>query len=235
MQDALLHVISGDLAVAYLVVILAGIARGFTGFVAGLVNVALLTLIYGPIEAIGLSALLGLVASVMLLRKTTDHIQWEDTVPLCGAIAVTIPLSAMLLLGTESSVVKPAIGALIIASGLALILGWRYTGPRNLYAAAAVGAVCGGVQGFTGSGGPFMVFYYLASPEPAPVQRANIAVTVSIMAVILIVTLLLGGGIGLETFLRAAILPNAGGDSRGNEDHRSEIGCAPDTDSQETV
>lgn len=206
MQDVLLQVLSADLLSAYLIVILAGIARGFTGFVAGLVNVALLTLLYGPVEAIAISALLGLVSSAMLLRKTTSLIQWKETIPLCVFIAMTTPLGAMLLLFTETSVVKPAIGSLIIACGFALIIGWRYSGPRNVYASAAIGAVCGGVTGFTGSGGPLMVFYFLASPEPVPVQRANIAVAVTVLTLFVIVSLLLGGGIGLETIVRGAVL-----------------------------
>ena len=206
MQDALIHVISADLAVAYFIVILAGIARGFTGFVAGLVNAALLTFVYGPLEAIAISAVLGLVSSAMLLRKTYDHIKWSETIPLCIAVVVTVPLTAMALLVADASTVKPAIGALIAACGLALILGWRYTGPRNVVASAAVGAVAGGVYGFTGSGGPLMVFYYLASPESVAVQRANIAVTASMMGIILIITLLAGNGISAETFIRAAVL-----------------------------
>ena len=201
MQDALIHVISADLAVAYFIVILAGIARGFTGFVAGLVNAALLTFVYGPLEAIAISAVLGLVSSAMLLRKTYDHIKWSETIPLCIAVVVTVPLTAMALLVADASTVKPAIGALIAACGLALILGWRYTGPS-----AAVGAVAGSVYGFTGSGGPLMVFYYLASPESVAVQRANIAVTASMMGIILIITLLAGNGISAETFIRAAVL-----------------------------
>jgi uncharacterized membrane protein YfcA len=51
-----------------------------------------------------------------------------------------------------------------------------------------------------------MVFYYLASPESVAVQRANIAVTASMMGIILIITLLAGNGISAETFIRAAVL-----------------------------
>lgn len=206
MPEALLDVLSADLAVAYLIVVLAGVARGFTGFVAGLINVALLTLLYGPVEAIALSAIFGLVSSGMLLRKTFDKIQWREIVPFSVAVIVTLPFSAMLLLVTDSTHVKPVIGVLVIACGLALVAGWKYSGPRNVYAAATVGLVCGGVQGFTGSGGPLMVFYYLASPEPTTVQRANIAAGVSVICGILIITLLLGGGFDLKPILRAAIL-----------------------------
>lgn len=206
MQDAFLQVLSTNLAAAYLIVILAGITRGFTGFAAGLVNIALLTLLYGPVEAIGLASLFGIISSLMLLRKTAHQINWSDTAPLCAAIVVTTPLGAMLLFVAETTFVKPTIGAFIIASGLALFFGWKYSGPRNGYAATAVGAACGGLFGFAGSGGPLMVFYYLATPEPAPVQRANIAATVTVLSVIMVLSLLYGGGIGLETFLRAALL-----------------------------
>jgi len=206
MLDDLFHVASADLAVAYLIVIFAGVARGFTGFVAGLINVALLTLLYGPVEAIALAGIFGLVSSVLMLRKTVDKIQWREIVPFSFAIIVTLPVSALFLLAADATQVKPVIGLLVIACGLALIAGWKYSGPRNMYAAATVGAVCGGVQGFTGSGGPLMVFYFLASPEPVPVQRANIAAAVSVIGALLVITLLLGGGIDLNTIFRAVVL-----------------------------
>lgn len=206
MPEVLVHVLTADLAIAYLSVILAGIARGFTGFVAGLVNVALLTFVYGPLEAIALSAVLGLVSSAMLLRKTTNHVRWAETLPMGLAVVVTVPITTMALLVADPSVVRPAIGAIIAGCGFALILGWRYAGPRNMIASAAFGAIGGSVYGFTGSGGPLMVFYYLASPDPVPVQRANIAVTASTMCIILIIALLFGSEIGAETFIRAAVL-----------------------------
>ncbi len=195
-----------DLAVAYLIVITAGVARGFTGFVAGLVTVALLTVLYGPVEAIALSAVLGFISSTMLLRGTMNQVQWDEAVPLSIASAVTVPLGAILLLVAEPSVVKPFIGALVIAGGASLIADWQYSGPRNRIAAAAVGAVCGGVTGFTGSGGPLMVFYFLASPAPVSMQRANISAAVIVITVVMMISLLVGGGMGWDSFLRAAFL-----------------------------
>ena len=165
MQETLLQVLSADLAIAYLRVILVGITHGITGFVAGLVNVALLTFVYGPVEAIALSALLGIVSSVMLLRKATNHIQWDETNPLGVAVAVTVPLAATLLLVTDSSIVNPSIGVLIVACGLSFIVGWRYSGPRNLFAAAAVGAVSGSVQGFTSARETLNGFPFSRNPQ----------------------------------------------------------------------
>ncbi len=195
-----------DLAIAYLIVITAGVARGFTGFVSGLVNVALLTVLYGPVEAIALSALFGFVSSTMLLRGTIDKVQWGEAVPLSIFAAVTAPLGAILLLVAEPSVVKPFIGALVIVGGASLIAGWKYSGPRNKIASAAVGVVCGGVTGFTGSGGPLMVFYFLASPEPVSIQRANISAAVFVITIVMTLSLLIGGGMGWDSLLRAAFL-----------------------------
>ena len=151
MMEMLLQVLTADLAFAYLIVITAGIARGFTGFVAGLVNVALLALLYGPVEAIALMGLSGIISSIMLLRKTVDKVQWDEAIPLGIAIVVATPVGVTLLLLTDPSLVKPAIGALVVVCGISLVAGWSYSGPRNAYVASAVGAVCGGVTGFTGS------------------------------------------------------------------------------------
>lgn len=206
MPALLAQVLTPDLAAACLIVILAGIARGFTGFAAGLVNVALLTLLYGPLEAIIMSALLAAVSSTMMLRGALEQVQWREAGPVSIAIAVGSPIGAALLLVADPTVVKPFIGAFVIASGLWLIAGWRYPGPRNRTAALANGFACGVATGFTGCGGPISVFYFLASNDPTPVQRANIAVAVAILVAALLISLAVGGAVGWDSVVRALLL-----------------------------
>jgi len=205
-EEFLVNLISPDLFLAFLIVIFSGIIRGFTGFVAALVNIGLLSLLYKPVDAIALSSIFGLVSSVMLLRKTMNIVQWSEVIPLNFAAVLTIPLTALLLLQTTSSVVKPAIGAFLIACGLALIFGWKYKGPRNFYVAGIIGAAFGSVHGFTGASGPLMVFYFLASPEPVSTQRANINLSATVVQLVLILTLLWGNVINIEIILRAITL-----------------------------
>ncbi len=187
-------------------VVLAGIARGFTGFVAGLVNVSLLTFLSGPVEAIALSIILGFISSLVMLTKTYRSINWRETLPLSAAVMVTVPVTATLFLSADPSVVKPAIGLLILGCGVALLTGWRYKGPRNGGVSVLVGAISGSIQGFTGSGGPLVVFYFLASSDPAATQRANIAVMVLFVGLAQLPTMSIGGGIEPETWVRALIL-----------------------------
>ena len=47
MPEGLSDVLTVDLAIGYLIVITAGVARGYTGYVSGLVNVALLRITTG--------------------------------------------------------------------------------------------------------------------------------------------------------------------------------------------
>ena len=206
MIELLPNIFTTDLVLAFMIVILAGIARGFTGFVSGLVNVGLLALLYGPVEAIVLSSLFGFASSVMLLRKTIKLIRWSEVVPLNLAAAISIPITTAALLQADSSLVKPAIGLFIAACGITLMLGWNYEGPRNGYVAGLTGALCGSVQGFTGAGGPLMVFYFLASPDSVPTQRANISVTVFIITLMMILALIWGQVIDARIILLATIL-----------------------------
>ena len=202
----MLEVFTTDLAIAFLIVVLAGFTRGFTGFVEGLVNVGLLTLLYGPVKAIALAAILGLVSSTMLLLKTAKEIEWHETLPLCLAVTISTPIAAMLLLVSSSSIVKPAIGALIMVCGVALLVGWKYSGPRGILTSSVVGAISGGITGYTGSGGPLMVFYYLASPASASIQRANISFSVFVITLVLTLSFLFSGVIDLELTFEAIIL-----------------------------
>ncbi len=206
MLEILATVLTVKLVIAYSIVILAGIARGFTGFAAGLINVALLTLLFGPVEAIMLSSIFALISSLMLLRKTYEAVNWQETAPLSLAMAAVTPFGTMLLMVAQPSLVKPFIGAFVVGCGLLLVIGWRYSGPRNVYVSALVGAVTGGVTGFTGAGGPLSVFYFLASPDSVVTKRANIAVAVLAFAVVIDITLFIGGVLDLETMVRAGLL-----------------------------
>jgi len=206
MSELLATILTDKLAIAYSIVILAGIARGFTGFAAGLVNVGLLTLLFGPLEAIRLSSVFALISSVMILQKTLHTVNWKEAGPLSLATGAMTPLGATLLLVTHPGHVKPVIGAFVVGCGLLLVYGWRYRGPRNIYVSTIIGAITGAVTGFTGAGGPLTVFYFLAAPEPVVTKRANISLAVFAFAIVITITLYLNGAFGVESMVRAALL-----------------------------
>ncbi len=101
-----------------LTIALALMVKGITGFGSGLVTVTLLTLIWGPREAIFMSACTEVVACSILLPEV-----WRDIrLKLLGAIVV--PLSAGIWLGTGLLTVisddwlTMAVGTMVAISGI---------------------------------------------------------------------------------------------------------------------
>ena len=84
--------------------------------------------------------------------------------------------------------------------------GWQYRGNRGLTPKVITGGLGGGLAGFAAIGGPICVLYFMAAPGPADVQRANNMISVTILVPMVLVSLAVSGGIGIDTLIRAAIL-----------------------------
>ena len=54
--EIMLGILQLDLLIGLLIVMTSGLVRGFTGFAGALVNVPLLTLLWGPVEAIAIAS-----------------------------------------------------------------------------------------------------------------------------------------------------------------------------------
>ena len=61
-------------------------------------------------------------------------------------------------------------------------------------------------RGSSGVGVPPNALYYLASPTPVEVQRANIVVSVTVLTIITLISIAPVGGVTIEAVLRALIL-----------------------------
>ena len=53
--------------------------------------VPLLTILYTPVEGIGIAAVAGLVESSMLLPEALKHVNWRETGPVSKEISLSIP------------------------------------------------------------------------------------------------------------------------------------------------
>lgn len=202
------EILTPALGLAALVIVASGIVRGYTGFGGGLVNIPLLTLLYGPIEAFAITAIVGTVGYAQLYSAALRIASRREAWPLCLAIVVATPLGAVLLFNTDPDMVRRAVGGFVIAGAVPMISGWVYRGPRGPAASAAVGAIGGGISGFAGVGGPPMVIYLLAAQTTADVQRANILIATGLTGIVMLISIAVGGGIGADTLVRSlALMP----------------------------
>lgn len=205
-ETLLADIVTWPNALALVVVIAAGIVRGFTGFGSALVMVPVLALLWSPTAAVTTALGLGVVGSCQLVPKALPLVRWRDLGPMVLALALCTPLGTAILIGVEPEVVRKIIAALILIITVIMLRGWQYNGPRGALPGAAAGAIGGIINGIAAIGGPVSVLYLLALKEEAATQRANIVVQVSLMGVFGLGYLALAGQIGASDLIHIAAL-----------------------------
>lgn len=162
------------LAIAAAVAIAAGVIRGITGFGGAMVMSPPLALLLGPVAAIPIVLLLEALAATPMLVQNRSLVKWRVIGPIIAAACVTIPLGALVLVNADPLVMRRAIAATVIVFALILLMGWRYGGSHGLPVALGLGAVSGTLVGATSMGGPPVIIYLLAGPDPIGTTRANL-------------------------------------------------------------
>tara|TARA_B100000315_G_C14457331_1_gene532051 strand:+ start:163 stop:900 length:738 start_codon:yes stop_codon:yes gene_type:complete len=202
-------IFEGALSYGLAIAVISGLIHGYTGFGSALVMVPLLTFLFGPVEAVAIVTIIIFLGSVQLYPSAIRGASWRELIPIFVGFAILTPLGAILLINLDPLLIRRAMGAFIIVFAFVLISGWVYRGPRGIIPSALVGALAGWISGSSGVGGPPIALYYLASPHPVEVQRANIVVTVAVLIIVTLISVAVGGGVTIETVLRAIILTPA--------------------------
>lgn len=206
MIGGIASVFTADLALAAAAAAVSGVIHGYTGFGGALVMVPVLALLFGPVEAIAVTSIAALIGSAPVYRRAARRAQWREVGPLSGALVVFTPLGVAVLFNADPEWIRRAIGAFVLLAALLIMSGWVYRGARNALTSALAGAVSGAITGAAGVGGPPVVVYFMAAPEPAAVQRANILIAIGVMIVITLAAIAIGGGVRAGTVVRGAVL-----------------------------
>jgi uncharacterized membrane protein YfcA len=196
---------ASTLLVAGVVAVAAGLIRGLTGFGGALVMSPPFALLLGPLTAVPVVLLLESIAAAPMLVQTGAQVRWPLVGPIIVASCVTAPLGVLLLVNTDPEVMRRAIAATVLLFSLLLARGWRYTGRQRLPTAVGVGAVSGALAGSTGMGGPPVILYLLAGPDPVSVTRANLTFFVAAVAVASLAGLAANGALPWAPVVLAAL------------------------------
>jgi len=203
-----------DIALTAAIVAVAGLLHGYTGgFGSGLLMIPLLSIQIGPVQAIATSCIMGMAATIPLVRAARRSVSWRQLWPLVGAAIVTTPIAASFLFVADPTFIRRLIGAFVILSVALLATGWTYRGARTRLLDGLAGAVGGALSGIAGMSGPVVAIYFLSAPEPPETIRARIVFTVVALIIITFSTLMLAGVVEKATLIQAAlVLPlNLGG------------------------
>ncbi|MDI6834416.1 MAG: sulfite exporter TauE/SafE family protein [Rhizobiaceae bacterium] len=165
---------TGTLSFLLASALIAGLARGFSGFGGALIFIPLASSVVEPRLAV---AVLFLIDLVMALPMLPDAVRQADKreagTMLIGALA-GVPLGTMILARTDPLAVRWAIIAVVISLLALLVSGWRYHGKPTAPLTIGVGAVAGVFGGAAQVSGPPVVAYWLGGALPATTVRANL-------------------------------------------------------------
>ncbi len=185
----------GSAALGYVaaVALLAGLARGFSGFGAALIFVPLASRVVGPQLAAPVLMLIDTCLTLGLLPSAWRLADRRAVGLLTAGALLGVPLGTWTLAMAAPRALRWAL-VLLVGLLLALLLsGWRYCGRPAPPVAIATGSLAGYLSGLAQMGGPPVVAFWLGGPGAPAVIRANIILYFGLAGLISALSYLLGG------------------------------------------
>ena len=206
MSELLAVPIDGRLAVVFIVVMVAGLLRGFVGFGAALISVPVFSLVLGPHAAIAVNNVMGLPAVFLLLPEAVRRAERAVVLPICTAIFAAAPIGTWALVSIDPAIMSVAISTLVLLMVAFLASGWRLRGRIGIGKLVAAGVAGGFVQGVAGVGGPPVLAVALSRPGDASQQRANVLALMTAVSLSSILPLLYHGLFTRQTVIIGLVL-----------------------------
>ena len=157
-----------------IVVIIAGLARGFSGFGTGMIVAPVAAALYSPQTALILLVVMDSWPSMVPAIQARAKVQWREVLPIIGGFVLALPLGIAFIKFADPVILRWFISITILVAVAILWSGWQYNGPRTSPVSVTVGTLCGFLGGSTQIPGPPAIIYWLATRTGAGIVRANI-------------------------------------------------------------
>ena len=162
------------LALSCLIIFLAAIVRGFSGFGFSLLTITALSLFYPPVEIIPSIFMLELAASANLLPSIWKDIHWKSLGPLTVGCLVATPVGVWALAHVAPAPMQIALSIFVLVATYLMWRGFALKTMPGPIASTMAGAASGLSNGAFGIGGPPVILFYFASPAGNVAGRASL-------------------------------------------------------------
>jgi uncharacterized membrane protein YfcA len=173
--------------------LIAGLARGFSGFGGALIFVPLASSVVGPRLAAPLLLIVDAVAASSLIPNAWRNAARREVGTMAAGALVGVPLGALLLAMADPLALRWGLASMVAVSLVVLVSGWRYRGRRTKPVTVGVGLVAGLLSGSIQVGGPPVIAYWLSSPLGPHIVRANFVLYFAISGLLSGVAYVAGG------------------------------------------
>jgi uncharacterized membrane protein YfcA len=176
-----------------MVVLLAALVAGTTGFGFALVAVPMLVILLPPRTVVPLTQLLSLGLQLMILVEGRKHLLVRRVWLLILSGVVGVPAGTYLLLLVDSHTLQVIAGVVVIVGAVALLAGWRWRLRNEKAVSLPVGLLSGALAGTTGLPGPPVILFFANQQVEKQAFRVNLALHFACLNVVAIVSALAAG------------------------------------------
>src|SRR6202011_460934 len=143
------------------VALVAGTARGFSGFGAALIFMPLASSLAAPRLVAALLLIIDFVAAAPLVPNAWQHADRKAIAVMVAGALVGVPIASWFLSWLDPVTTRWIISGFVLALLLLLVSGWRYRGKDHAALSVAIGGLSGFCSGLAQTGGPPIVGYWL--------------------------------------------------------------------------
>jgi uncharacterized membrane protein YfcA len=173
--------------------LLAGLARGFSGFGAALIFIPLASTVVDPRVAAAVLLVVDIVVASPLIPRAWALADRRGIGTMLIGTIVGVPIGTLVLTHTDSVTIRWMIAVMVAIMLTLLISGWRYHGRPAAPVASSVGLVAGFFSGVAQVGGPTVVSYWLGTVKRAEIIRANIVIYFAASALLTFLSYVVAG------------------------------------------
>lgn len=173
--------------------LVAGLARGFSGFGAALIFMPVASALIGPRLAAPVILIIDAVTTLGLVPGAFRRADRREVAVMSLGALIGVPSGVYLLTHLAPLTIRWAIIGICAALLALLLTGGRYHGRPKAPLTIGVGALSGLFSGASQVGGPPVIAYWLGGAIPANIVRANIVLYFEVSTALTLINYLIGG------------------------------------------
>ncbi len=155
-----------EMALAWVVVMVAAMMHGMTGLGFGLVSVPILMLFEDPRSVVVTTLMLAVVLNGLVLYQARRHLSFRAAGPLTLGSLLGVPFGSFLLTVVSGGLLKEMVAGLLLLFSLPMLLGYSSTVRHSVPVSLLVGAVSGALQSSTAMGSPPVALFMTSQGVP---------------------------------------------------------------------
>lgn len=170
-----------QIVVTAVILAVAGFIIGAVGFGFGLTTSPTLLLFLDPQTVVVVVNVVAIVAFALVLVETREHARFREQTPLAIAGAVGTPIGVFALSELDSSVLRIAIGVLVLALTASVVFKSEWRVPHPKITGPALGLLSAAMTTGLTIGGPMLVLFFLGLGMKRQEVRASMAYFFTVM------------------------------------------------------